>query len=94
MVFVILHDENMADNNFYVFASEYHREVARIGLESIELWYIRTKYLNFIFYDYTYVSCVFSYIIVKLAQLFLKSVTILKLYAEGRYQILNQCKSN
>ena len=69
------------------FVHEFHLAVARLGLESIELWSIGMKYLNFMM-KHTYYVCA-SYLIVRLAQLSLFSVTTVKLYAGGHYKFLN-----
>ena len=47
LFFNTFHHENiLVYHNFVVFSNEYRREVLYLGLESIELGPIRTKYLN------------------------------------------------
>ena len=75
-----------------IFASEYHREVAPIGLEFIESWSIQTKYLNLMVRDIYHVCA--SYLTVRLAQLYILSVTTVKFYAGGRYKLQIQCTFN
>ena len=72
--------------DLYIFASEYTRVVAALGLESTVSWYIRTKYLN-LMVKHTYYVCA-TYLTVRLAQLCVLSVTTVRFYAGGRYKYL------
>ena len=76
----------------WVFASRSLHEVVKLGPEIIELWFIRTKYLNWMMRRTHHVCD--SYLIIRLTQLYTLSVTPVKFYAGGRYKLLNQCKSN
>ena len=83
--FDILHNKKYGLSQFCTFCiSEFHREVAYyLGLESITLYSI----LNFMM-RHSYQVCA-SYIIVRLAQLYLLSITTVKLYAGGDYKLQN-----
>ena len=72
--------------DLYIFASEYTRVVAHLGLESTVSWSIRTKYLN-LMVKHTYYVCA-TYLTVRLAQLCVLSVTTVRFYAGGRYKYL------
>ena len=61
------HENILVYHNSVVFSNEYRREVLYLGLESIELGPIRTKYLNWMM-RHTYYVCV-SYPIVRSAYL-------------------------
>ena len=72
--------------DLYIFANEYTRVVAVLGLESTVSWSIRTKYLN-LMVKHTYYVCA-TYPTVRLAQLCELSVTTVRFYAGGRYKYL------
>ena len=72
------------------FMSRSHREVARLGSESIELWSIRTRCPS-VMMRHTWHVCV-SDLVIRSAQLYLFSVTVVKAYAGGGYKLLNQRK--
>ena len=72
--------------DLYIFANEYTRVVAHLGLESTVSWSMRTKYLN-LMVKHTYHVCA-TYLTVRLAQLCVLSVTTVRFYAGGRYKYL------
>ena len=74
----------------WVFGHGSHREVARLGSESIELWSIRTRCPS-VMMRHTWHVCV-SDLVIRSAQLYLFSVTVAKVYAGGGYKLLNQRK--